>query len=232
VRFIEKQAEPPLLRKWRWDNSGLPQTLGYANIPADALAELRETLLREQGYLCAYTMIRAPSSNRVHVEHIWSRSHAPTKELEYTNMVYCFPGAGAERCAFGAHRKDDFEVTNDNFVAPTHRACEARFAYEVSGEVKASSEVDYAATRTVTILNLNHKELVALRQAAIRSQRIFRKAAKPLSAPEARKLAVDVMQRDGTGMIAPFCVAIKQVAERFAAQREARSAGIARNPAT
>jgi uncharacterized protein (TIGR02646 family) len=230
VRFIEKQAEPADLRRWKWVNSGLPQTLSYANIPADASTELRETLLREQGYLCAYTMIRTPSSNKGHVEHIWPRSRAPTKELEYANMVYCFPGAGAERCAFGAHYKDDFEVTNDNFIAPTHRACETRLAYELSGKVKASSEADYAATQTVAILNLNHKELVALRQAAIRSQRIFRKAAKPLSAREARKLAVDVMQRDGTGMIAPFCVAIKQVAERFAAQREARAAGIARKP--
>jgi uncharacterized protein (TIGR02646 family) len=230
VRFIEKHAEPAYLRRWKWVNSGLPQTLSYANIPADALTELRETLLGEQGYLCAYTMIRIPGSNKGHVEHIWPRSRAPAKELEYTNMLYCFPGAGVERCAFGAHRKDDFEVTNDNFVAPTHRACEARFTYEVSGEVKAGNEADYAATQTVAILNLNHKELVALRQAAIRSQRIFRKAPKPLSAPEARKLAVDIMRRDGTGMIAPFCVAIKQVAERFAAQREARVAGIAGNP--
>jgi hypothetical protein len=93
-----------------------------------------------------------------------------------------------------------------------------------------STSADHAATQTIAILNLNHKELVALRQAAIRSQRIFRKATKPLSASEARRLAIDVMQRDGTGMIAPFCVAIKQVAERFAAQREARSAGIARSP--
>jgi uncharacterized protein (TIGR02646 family) len=204
--------------------------LSFTNIPADALTELRETLLREQGYLCAYTMIRIASNNKGHVEHVCPRSRAPAKELEYTNMVYCFPGAGVERCTFGAHCKDDFEVTNENFVAPTHQACEARFAYEVSGEVKASSEADYAATHTVAILNLNHKELVALRQAAIRSQRIFRKAAKPLSAREARKLAAYVMQRDGTGMIAPFCVAIKQLAERFAEQREARSAGIAGKP--
>jgi len=232
VRFIEKEAEASLLRRWKWVNSGLPQTLSYANIPADALAELRETLLREQGYLCAYTMIRIPSSNKGHVEHIWPRSRAPAKELEYTNMVYCFPGAGTERCAFGAHCKDDFEVTNDNFVAPTHRACETRFGYELSGEVKASIESDSAAIQTVAMLNLNHKQLVALRQAAIRSQRIFRKAAKPLSALEARKLAAHVTQRDGTGKIAPFCIAIKQVAERFAEQREARSAGIARNPAT
>ena len=40
-----------------------------------------------------------------------------------------------------------------------------------------------------------------------------------------------IMQRDQAGVIAPFCVAIKQVAERFAAQREARAAGIARKPA-
>jgi len=230
VRFIEKEPEPPLLRKWKWDNSCLPKTLTYSNIPAQALAELRGALMREQGYLCAYTMVRIPSSNKGHIEHVWPRSRATEEELEYTNMVYCVPGSDAPRGEFGAHCKDDFEVTNDNFVAPTHRACETRFAYDLSGGVKASSETDSAATQTVAILNLNHKELVAQREAAIRSQRIFRRAAKPLSAPEARKLAVHIMQRDQAGMIAPFCIAIKQVAERFAAQREARAAGIARKP--
>ena len=230
MRFIEKEAEPSLLRRWKWDNSGLPQTLSYSNIPAEALAELREALLREQGYLCAYTMIRIPSSDKGHIEHVWPRSRAPKKELEYTNMVYCVPGSDAARGEFGAHCKDDFEVTSDNFVAPTHRACETRLSYDLSGGVKASRETDSAAIQTVAILNLNHKVLVAQREAAIRSQRIFRRAAKPLSAPEARRLAVRVMQRDGANMIAPFCIAIKQVAERFAAQREARAAGIAHNP--
>jgi uncharacterized protein (TIGR02646 family) len=231
VRFIEKEAEPALLRRWKWDNSGLPQTLSYANIPAGALAELRDALLREQGYLCAYTMIRIPSSNKGHIEHVWPRSRAPEKELEYTNMVYRVPGSDAARSEFGAHCKDDFEVTRDNFVAPTHRACETRFAYDLSGGVKASSKTDSAAIQTVAILNLNHKELVAQREAAIRSQRVFRRAAMPLSATEARKLGARIMQRDGAGKIAPLCIAIRQVSERFAEQREARAAGIARNPA-
>jgi uncharacterized protein (TIGR02646 family) len=232
VRFIEKLAEPPLLRKWKWDNSRLPENLSYANIPADALAELRETLLKEQGCLCGYTMMRIASSDGGHIEHLHPRSRPPRESgVAYANMIYCFPGAGAEGCEFGAHRKDDFDVTNDNFVSPLQRSCETRLTYDLSGKVGAKSPTDSAARQTIATLNLNHGELVALRTAAIRSQRVFRRAPKPLAASEARKLAARIMERDGTGKIAPFCVAIKQVAERFAEQREARSAGIARKSA-
>jgi len=226
VRFIEKGPEPPLLRKWRWDNTGLPQNLSYSNIPPQALAELRETLLREQGYVCAYTMMRIASSDKGHIEHVQPRSRYPERDLEYGNMVYCAPGSDGASHEFGAKLKDAFDATNRNFVSPLRQTCETRLAYDSNGKVNAKSPNDSASWKTIDVLNLNHAELVALRRAAIRGLRIFRRAAKPLSAAEARTLAVHVMQRDGAAKIAPFCIAIKQVALHFAKQRDARASGI------
>ena len=228
MRFIEKGPEPLLLRQWKWENSRQRQNLAYSNIPAQALIELREALLMEQGYLCAYTMMRIASADKGHIEHVLPKSRYPNKEVEYRNMIYCVPGSKAEPCEFGAKRKDAFDATSRNFISPLHRTCETRLSYDSSGTVSAKSATDTVAQKTVNVLNLNHADLVALRKAAIRSQPIFRRAAKPLSAAGARALAVRVMQRDGAGKIAPFCVAIKQVALRFAKQRDAWTAGVTR----
>jgi len=231
VRFIEKGREPPLLRNWKWENSRLQQNLSYSNIPQQALAELRETLLRGQGYLCAYTMMRIASSDKGHIEHVQPRWRYPKKELEYGNMVYCVPGSDAATYEFGAKRKDSYDATNSNFVSPLSPTCETRLAYDSNGNANANRANDFAARKTIDVLNLNHGELIALRKAAIRSQPIFRRAAKPLSAAEARALAVRVMQRDEAGKIPSYCVAIKQVALHFAKQREAYAAGITKRRA-
>lgn len=62
-------------------------------------AELREALLAEQGYICAYCMRAIPVHKRdpnkaetSKIEHIQSRSDNPSRQLDYENMVMCCPG--------------------------------------------------------------------------------------------------------------------------------------------
>lgn len=62
-----------------------------------AIPELRDALLTEQGYLCAYCMRRIPvkdpdNSDTSRIEHIQPRTIYPHSELDYTNMVICCPG--------------------------------------------------------------------------------------------------------------------------------------------
>lgn len=82
----------------------------YRNTPGvdyQAIPELVQSLLKEQGYICAYCMRRIPVKDRLYkkdgnnyvltdedhrVEHIKSRELHDDLKLEYTNMVVCCPG--------------------------------------------------------------------------------------------------------------------------------------------
>ncbi|WP_273212246.1 hypothetical protein [Runella zeae] len=63
----------------------------------NAIPELREALLKEQGYLCAYCMRRIPvkdpdNNETSRIDHIQSRENYEERQLDYTNMVICCPG--------------------------------------------------------------------------------------------------------------------------------------------
>lgn len=59
--------------------------------------ELRDALLAEQGYICAYCMREIPIKDKgvgetSKIEHVKSRTNRPDLQLRYDNMVICCPG--------------------------------------------------------------------------------------------------------------------------------------------
>ena len=231
MRFIKKGSEPVTLRKFKADNRQTPEVLAYSALPADVRGDLYVCILTEQGKLCAYTMMpigRAPDAARrdFHIEHIQPRSRYPERQLAYDNLVLCAPGPETAEVEFGARRKGDADVSDANFVSPLHASCETRLKFGISGAVAPSDVLDQAAVRTIDLLALNHRSLVDARSQALKAQGLGPSARKPISAAEARRLAAVVMKVDAKGEITPFCVAVKQVAERFARQSKAHSARV------
>jgi uncharacterized protein (TIGR02646 family) len=224
VKFIRKAREPRLLRQWRLENQQIPENLSYQNIPSKAKAELRASLLEEQGHLCAYTMMRISRSESGHIEHIFAQSSRPDLEVAYSNMVYCHPGDGAPRCPYGAHCKDGRDVSRDPFVSPLDESCEFRFAFDMTGAVKARDASDLSATGTIEILRLDDQQLKRARSAAIRQYPIFKRLGTPLTAAEARRFASRVMGRDAEGRFPAFAVAVHQVVLKYAERRAAKEA--------
>lgn len=224
MKFIQKVAEPPLLRQWRLENQPTPQNLRYENIPPKAKVEIRNSLIQEQGYLCAYTMVRIAAVEKGHTEHIFAQSRCHDLEVAYSNMVYCYPGDGAARCSYGAHHKDAKDISPDDFISPLNASCEARFAFDVTGAVRAREEADGPAKSTIEVLHLNDEQLKIARAAAILQYPIFKRAGAPLTAAKARKLAADVMTRDARGRFPPFAVAVHQVVLKYAERRAAKEA--------
>jgi uncharacterized protein (TIGR02646 family) len=87
---INKGAEPA-----EWTAKKL--TSGFNKY--ESIAELREALLQEQGYICAYCMRKIPvevkdrnESETSKIEHIKSRDSYHQLQLNYDNMVICCPG--------------------------------------------------------------------------------------------------------------------------------------------
>lgn len=80
----------------------------------EAKSELRTSLLKEQGYICAYCMRRIPihdanSTETSRIEHIKCRERYKDLEMDYDNMVICCPGS----------INDDFHCDKDSFSRQT-----------------------------------------------------------------------------------------------------------------
>jgi len=228
VKHIRKGREPAALREWRLTQKSSPQNLVYGAIPGDALDKVRDALLREQGYICAYSMMRVASRERGHIEHIvaQSKSRGTDWSVRYDNMIYCYPGKDAPRCEFGAHEKDGKVFQPGELVSPLDATCEVRFAFERDGSVSATTESDEAARKTISILNLDCNALRQARKAAIDSLPMFNPARRRITARQATGLAERVLERDADGKFRAFAVALAQAAARYAKRQAAREAAL------
>jgi len=223
VKRIRKREEPADLRKWRLAQKSAPQNLTYENAPKDAL---RAGLLGEQGFLCAYTMMRIADARSGHIEHIQPRSLSPNLQIAYTNMLYCYPGDGQAHCGFGAHEKGGKPVVAGKFVSPLEPSCETRFAYLSDGGVAAANDEDEAAANTIRVLRLDHPALIKARQEAIRALPIFDRSAGPVSSQRALRSATGALLNDANGRFQQYAVALCQVMTRYAKRRAAKEVAI------
>lgn len=153
--LIQKQKEP---HKW----------MLYRNTPGATYQSqdyLVESLLQEQGYICAYCMRRIPCKDRINgvltqedhrVEHVKCRNHYPHLQLTYNNMLICCPGHLGEN-PHCDRLKDDDSIS----FSPLDRAFVNTVYYE-NGEIKSTNAVwDKEMTE---VLNLNDAALVAARK--------------------------------------------------------------------
>ncbi|MDD5385371.1 MAG: TIGR02646 family protein [Gallionella sp.] len=230
MRSIAKSAEPVELASWKQAMQTSLQNLNYDNLPSNVKDLVKAHLLKEQGYLCAYTMLRLHDVADCHIEHIRPQNDAPELDLDYSNMAACFPKNGGDVShGYGAPVKAGIPITpNNNFVSPHSPNSELRFLYDTKGCVCAAAG-DAAANQTIQTLRLNHDTLVDLRSRAIEAhgltlRRSSARSSRALkSAAEARRFAIEVMQFGTDGYLESFCVALSQAALDYANKEEARA---------
>ena len=113
----------------------------------DARRELKDSLLKEQGYLCAYCMARIDKGH-MRVEHFKPRSHYPDGRFTYRNLLACCQGEtqGKSHCDVS---KGEDEIK----LSPLEPSCVDTLSYESrTGAIKSSNE-DY--NHDLDTLNLN-----------------------------------------------------------------------------
>lgn len=158
MRKIVKNPEPK-----EWVEYRLTPDVDYNAIP-----ELRESLLREQGYLCAYCMRRIPqkdtnSNETTRIDHILSRDKHPEFKLSYQNMVICCPGAidNNFHCdKLKGHRDVSFNLFDDAFIGTLSYGTK-------DGNIKCS--VPQYEKEINAVLNLNHPLLKRNRQMTLKA---------------------------------------------------------------
>ena len=231
MRSITKGPPPQELISWKAKNANTPENLKYgrADFPMD---EVRNSLLKEQYHLCAYTMRPLKTKDECavkgltttsscHVEHILPQSRrAFGKDIDHQNMVACHPPSQSNTiCHYGAHAKADFDPSNGNFVSPLDANAESHFDFDKFGHVSGITD---AGKNTIRILKLDDQTLTNDREAVIRGH--LKPKGKEISAKEARRIAERVMQPDNNHKLPAYCIAVAQVALKHADRQERRSA--------
>ena len=187
---------------------------GYRLIPGELLGEIKNALIAEQRGLCAYTGIGINAA-RSHIEHLLPQKHCHRgqEDVDYRNMVACYPAPNSGHVPFGAHLKADWPSRAEQrlFVSPRSAGCERRFMFNIRGEISVA-ENDEAARETVKRLGLDSRGLVDLRRAAINATLEWYGRKQPLlDLPSARKRLTRLEDAENEGgQLEPFCFALKQ----------------------
>ena len=96
MKHIRKNSCPHIYSNWVHSVAGTDKAR-WDEVPIAMKRPLLDALISEQGWLCAYTMRRIESTSS-HVEHIKPQSRCradlPGSDLEYGNLVACFPADG------------------------------------------------------------------------------------------------------------------------------------------
>ena len=137
----------------------------FDNLPREVKDKLRTSLLKEQGYICAYCMRKLKdNSSKVKIEHYVARNEE--NELEYKNLLAVCKGNDSE--PFEKQTCDTRKGNREIKINPQVNSDVLTISYTSNGEIKSSNS-DYQKDFDDT-LNLNDTfGLVKARRDALNS---------------------------------------------------------------
>lgn len=221
MRRITKSHAPQTLQAWCNENKDLNHNY-KALLGTEAHSKLKEKLLEEQGWLCAYTGRRIEDDTS-HVEHLKPQTKcAEWEDVDYRNVVACFPSDGGDVShGYGAPVKRGW-WDETNFVSPLAENCERRFAFAWSGHIHPNPENQEDAKQTINVLNLDDEVLRKLRKARIDGFFGFglRSRSRPLSVADAKTALANIDRADPNGRLQEFVFVLKQLLPKYIEQED------------
>ena len=142
MRTISKGSEPSSLTAWKRAN---PNKY-YDDLDADTRRSIRDYILKEQFYICAYCCQQIQDISACHNEHVEAQNLNRVRTLDFTNIVASCDTSN--QCG-KAHQSRHLPLT------PLMAECETELRFKISGRVEGVSE---RAITTVHVLNLGNHE--------------------------------------------------------------------------
>ena len=220
MKHVVKTGEPQSFKNWKNLVRATAEE-DYRRLQNPEKGEVKDALLKEQGFICAYTMRRIGTESS-HIEHIKPESKCRSDiaegresvtDLDYSNMLACYPKKSAKKkYKYGAPLKDDWwEMEGRDFISPLDAICENLFRYDKNGNILAVNGDD-KATKTIEVLALDHDSLRDDRKSAIQEFLYGPNGASALSSKKTERAIQEILQLR-SGKFTPFCVAIKHSLE-------------------
>ena len=155
MKEIIKNTKPKSLTEHK-----AKQHSSYENLPGKAKDETRESLLKEQGYICCYCMTRIPESGDIlgsKIEHYLCQTNHPSEDLNYGNMLLACLGSKGSPSHLETCDTKKGKLSLTFTPASTTRNIEDLIEYRADGEIFSSDET--FNTELKTVLNLNVRQL-------------------------------------------------------------------------
>jgi uncharacterized protein (TIGR02646 family) len=189
MKYIQKQIanEPDALRRYRTTTEKATYD-GY--VDKDVLTNeekpLKNALLKEQGYLCAYCMgrisldLNKQYKPKVEVEHFQSQELFPALDLSYNNFLGVCNGASVtypenEKVHHCDKTKGEYGKMNGQVqlrkLDPRNSTCEQLLGYTNNGEILSLNDDTDVTWDINEVLNLNNKALKDARRGIIDNAR-------------------------------------------------------------
>lgn len=168
--------------------------------------DLRQSLLEEQGYICAFCMrripvtVKDPGENEFSkIAHLESRANNQNRKLDYSNMVVCCPGNinGEAHC-------DKSQASSDISLPLFSDQVQNSISYtSQSGEIRSSNPIWERELNH--LLNLNNPLLKANRREALEGVRVALGKKNQWSESDLRERYQQWIQKDSDGKFRPYC---------------------------
>lgn len=181
---IQKKSEPEGLAQLRQKamDEGLSPTKAYALLKNPLKEQVRDSLVEEQGQICAYCMCRIPRQDvdpvitPIIIEHMAARSPGDGRNigqgLDYHNFVaVCHGNRGAHGSRMLSDLTCDGHKGNSEFrkINPCKPETLKSIIYTLDGKIDAiDSDVQFDLLHTLN-LNCPSSPLIAERKAALES---------------------------------------------------------------
>lgn len=194
---IEKSSESK-----SWTSHRLTKGAVY-----EANDDLRNTLLKDQGYICAYCMRRIPAkdnntSETSHIEHLKPQTALSREgKMDFRNMVICCPGAMASTEPQMTHCDRHKAETSISF-SPLDQNFINTLSYKTDGSIVSSNEV--FENEINSILNLNIPMLKQNRKEA-RNTAIKMLGKNNWGKAELEKILQRYSSKDADGKLTEYC---------------------------
>ena len=206
MKHIVKGTEPASFASWKASHPGAKYN--DLNLPANRAvkAELKRSLLAEQGYICCYCE-REVAENTSHIEHFKPKdSNQPYAglQLDYDNLHACCNLQPSAVCPNICGVKKGNAYSAD-LISPLQADCATHFMYACDGSIKAAPG-DVRAAYTIGLLGLNSAFLQALRRAVIEPF-----LDEDLTADDIALLRSDYLRCDADGHLKEFYTTIEQL---------------------
>lgn len=197
MREINKGPEPRELTLYKTQPSAVYDGPNFTPVKR----KIREKLLIEQGFLCAYCMGRITEST-MKIEH-WACQHSNSElQLEYSNLLGCCKGH--EGSPPSEQTCDTKKGGNGIKYSPAnieHRL-NTKIQYSKAGKIYSTD--DEFNRQIDEILNLNKPRIVRNRLASMQEiQNILNKKEGKRSKSDIRKLLNKILERNN-GMYTPY----------------------------
>ena len=214
MKYIQKTGCPHSYSEWCAEVAGTNKA-DWREVFSDHKELILAAMIADQGGLCAYTMRRI-DNNSSHVEHIKPQSRCREdlhgSDLDYTNLVACFPRQGMKaQYRYGAQLKDNWwDNDGAEFVSPLQPVYEQVFRFKLDGEIEAIDNRTEART-TIVVLGLNHGSLTEDRKRVIEELIYGPTGDNPMSYTAAQRVRDRICDRNRNGLFYEFCVALEQL---------------------